>query len=45
MQSRKEQRPATKQRRSYVKPTVSTERTLERQVLGSPKLQVGKPGC
>jgi len=45
MKSRKEQKPARKERRGYVRPTVNTERTLERQVLGSPKLLSGKPGC
>jgi hypothetical protein len=33
------------ERRNYVKPAVTTEKTLERQVLGSPKLLPGKPGC
>ncbi len=39
---RKELKP---ERKAYAKPVVSTEKTLERQVLGSPKLLPGKPGC
>jgi len=44
MADKMKNRQDSQKRRPYVKATVKTEPTLERQVLGSPKLFVGK-GC